>query len=294
MPHSSAKSDVARLSVASNTILVLAKLIIGALTGSMSILAEGIHSGIDLVAAVIAFFAVRIADRPPDKSHAYGHGKYENISGTIEALLIIVAAVYIAYEAIKKIIGHETGQQPELGIIIMAISAVLNWLVSARLFKVAKETDSIALEADGHHLRLDVFTSLGVFVGLLIVQVTGLWIVDQILALLVALWIGWVGVQISGKAVGPLLDQQLPLDEVERIVTIIDSDKRVCGYHKLRTRKSGAHRQVDVHLLVPSDMSLADAHDLAEEIEDQIRSEFANTTVVTHVEPEDEMRRETV
>ncbi len=288
MPSSAVKAGVARLSVISNTTLVLSKLMIGAVTGSMSILAEGIHSGIDLVAAIIAFFAVRAADRPPDETHAYGHGKYENISGTVEALLIIIAAIYIAYEAILKIIHQETGKQPELGIIIMVISAVMNWLVSARLFKVAKDTDSIALEADGHHLRLDVYTSLGVFAGLLVVRLTGLWIVDQIVALAVALWIGWIGVQISGKAVGPLLDQQLPLDEVERIVTIIDEDKRVLGHHKLRTRKAGAHRHVDVHLLVSKDMTLTQAHGLAEEIEDQIRSEFANTTVVTHVEPEEE------
>lgn len=289
MAQSSVKTGVARLSVISNTILVLTKLIIGIVTGSVSILAEGIHSGIDLIAAVIAFFAVRVADRPPDETHAYGHGKYENISGTVEALLIILAAIYIGFEAVQKFIHGGVLAQLDMGLVVMFISATLNWFVSGQLFKVAKQTDSIALEADGHHLRLDVYTSLGVFVGLLIVRITGWVIVDQILALAVALWIGWVGIQISGKAVGPLLDQQLPLDEVERIVTIIDSDKRIVGYHKLRTRKAGAHRYVDVHLLVPSVMNVTEAHDLAEEIEDQIRGEFHNTSVVTHVEPDNEV-----
>lgn len=286
MPNSSAKTGVARLSVLSNTILVVSKLIIGAVTGSVSILAEGIHSGIDLVAAVIAFFAVRAADRPPDEIHAYGHGKYENISGTVEALLIIVAAIYIGYEAVMRMIHGSELSRLGIGMVVMLVSAIANWIVSAKLFKVAKETDSIALEADGQHLRLDVYTSVGVLAGLLVVHLTGLVIIDQLLAMAVALWIGWVGIRISGKAIGPLLDQQLPLDEVERIVVIIDTDPRILGFHKLRTRKAGAHRFVDVHLFVHRDLSVIDGHDLAEEIEDQIRAEFPNTTVITHVEPE--------
>ncbi|MCX6374444.1 MAG: cation diffusion facilitator family transporter [Armatimonadetes bacterium] len=284
------KTGVAALSVCSNLFLVSAKLVIGFVTGSVSILAEGIHSGMDLAAAVIAFAAVRVSDRPPDERHAYGHGKYENISGTAEALLIIAAAVYIGYEAVMKFIHGGELSRLDVGMGIMFVSAVLNWIVSGRLFRVAKETDSIALEADGQHLRLDVYTSLGVLVGLFIVYLTHLVIIDRLLALAVALWIGWVGIRISGKALGPLLDTQLPLDEVERIVAIIDSDERIRAHHKLRTRKSGAHRHVDVHLLVPPDMSLADAHNLAEDVEDLIRAEFDHTTVVTHVEPEGDER----
>lgn len=284
------KTGVAALSVCSNLFLVSTKLVIGFVTGSVSILAEGIHSGMDLAAAVIAFAAVRISDLPPDERHAYGHGKYENISGTAEALLIIAAAVYIGYEAVMKFIHGGELARIDVGMGIMLISAVMNWIVSARLFRVAKETDSIALEADGQHLRLDVYTSLGVLVGLFIVYLTHLVIIDRLLALAVALWIGWVGVRISGKALGPLLDTQLPLDEVERIVEIIASEELVRGHHKLRTRKSGAHRHVDVHLLMPQDMSLADAHNLAEDVEDRIRAEFDHTTVVTHVEPEGDER----
>ena len=291
MTDSAAKTGVARLSVFSNTFLILTKLAVGLLTGSISILAEAIHSGIDLAAAVIAFFAVRVSDQPPDERHAYGHGKYENISGTAEALLIIGAAVYIGYEAVKRLIRGAELTRIDVGIAIMALSAIMNWVVSARLFRVAKETDSVALEADGQHLRLDVYTSLGVFAGLIAVYFTNLAIIDQLLALAVALWIAWVGIQISLKAIGPLLDTQLPLDEVERIIEIIDADERVRGHHKLRTRKSGAHRHVDVHLQVPNEMSIIEAHALAEEIEDRIREEFRNTHVITHVEPEDEAYR---
>jgi len=281
------KTTVARLSVISNILLVAGKAAVGLITGSVGILAEAIHSAVDLIAALIAFFAVRVADVPPDEAHAYGHGKYENISGTVEALLIIVAAVYIGYEAIKRIIEGAPVERLGIGMGVMLFSALANYVVSARLFKVAKETDSIALETDGHHLRLDVYTSAGVLLGLLVVYLTDIVLIDRLLGLAVALWIGWIGWQLSAKAVGPLLDLQLPVPEVERIISIIDGDERVRGFHKLRTRKSGAHRHVDVHLFVPKEMTLVDAHDLAEEIEDKIRAEFQNVTVLTHVEPEE-------
>lgn len=288
MSNTTAKTGVARLSVISNAFLISTKLAVGILTGSVSILAEALHSGIDLVAAVIAFIAVHVSDRPPDEAHAYGHGKIENISGTVEALLIIVAAIYIAYEAVMRFIHGTELVRLDLGIAVMLVSVIMNWIVSAKLFKVANETDSIALEADGQHLRLDVYTSIGVFAGLLVVYFTNIVLIDRLLAIGVALWIGWIGIQISGKALGPLLDIQLPETEVERIVSLIHSEPQVIGFHKLRTRKSGAQRHVDVHLIVPKSMSLTEAHDLAERVEDRIREEFRDIFVLTHVEPEEE------
>lgn len=285
--NTTAKTGAARTSVVSNILLVLSKGAVGFVTGSVSILAEAIHSAVDLGAAVIAYAAIRVAARPPDDAHAYGHGKYENVSGTVEALLIIAAAIYIAYEAIIRIVHGTEIERLGLGMTVMLVSAVANWLVSARLFKVARETDSIALEADGHHLRLDVYTSLGVLAGLTAVYLTDIVLIDRLLGLTVAVWIGWIGFRLSGKCLGPLVDLQLPLHEVERIMSIIDSDERVRGHHKLRTRKAGAERHVDVHLLVPRDMSVTEAHDLAEQIENKIREEFDNVRVLTHVEPEE-------
>jgi cation diffusion facilitator family transporter len=292
--NGNAKVQAARLSILSNATLVFLKLLVGAVSHSISIIAEAIHSGVDLIAAMIAFYAVRISAQPPDEAHAYGHGKYENISGTVEALLIIVAAFVIGIESVKKLY-HPVVLKAGLGVIVMLISALANLLVSANLFKVAKATDSIALEADGHHLRLDVFTSLGICLGLLAVYLAkgacpAVMYIDPVLGLLVAFWVGWIGLQLSHKAIGPLLDMQLPLSEVERITEIIHSDERVVGFHKLRTRKSGAQRHVDVHLIVPGKMSLSDAHELAEEIEDKIRAEFDHVSVLTHVEPDDDVR----
>ena len=288
--NTSIKTSAATASIISNVFLVIIKAIVGLASNSVSILAEAIHSGVDLIAALIAFFAVRVADQPPDEAHAYGHGKYENISGTVEALLIIAAAFFIGYEAVKKL-QHPEPINSGIGLIVMAVSAIANWLVSARLFKVAKETDSIALEADGHHLRLDVYTSVGIFVGLFVAYMfrtswQGAIYIDPVLGLGVAVWIGWIGLQLSGKALGPLLDLQLPMVEVERIAEIIHEEPGVLGFHKLRTRKSGAHRHVDVHIIVPHDMTLFDAHELAECVEDKIRAEFRNVFVLTHVEPE--------
>ena len=288
MAKTRAKTRAAAISVVSNVLLVLAKGAVGFLTGSVSILAEASHSAVDLLAAIIAYFAVRIAGQPPDESHAFGHGKYENVSGTVEAVLIIAVAVYIAHEAVAKIV-HGTGiGHLDVGIGIMLVSAVVNWFVSGRLFKVARETDSIALEADGHHLRLDVYTSLGVLVGLTVVSLTGIVLIDRLLGVGLAIWIGWIGLSLAARTLGPLLDSQLPLEEVERIVSILRSDRKVLGYHKLRTRKSGMERHVDVHLMVPSDMGLSEAHALAENIEDKIRAEFDNVFVLTHVEPHGE------
>lgn len=282
------KAETAALSVASNVLVVAAKGVVGVMTGSMSILAEAVHSMSDLAASLIAFFAVRAADKPPDDEHAFGHGKYENISGTVEAFLIILASIYVAYEAILRMIHGVGIERIGLGMAVMFVTAVLNWFVSARLFKVAEETDSIALEADGHHLRLDVYTSVGVFVGLTAVYLTDIVLIDRLVALGVAVWIAWIGYSLCKRSICPLLDVQLPQHEVQRIEAIIETHESVLGYHKLRTRKSGAERHIDVHLLVPEDMTLIDAHLVGEEIEDKIRAEFHNASVLTHVEPDEE------
>jgi cation diffusion facilitator family transporter len=285
------KRGAAAASIVSNTLLVLLKAVVGFFAGSVSILAEAVHSGVDLIAALIAFFAVKVADNPPDEDHPYGHGKYENVSGSIEAVLIVLAAVYIVYEAVMKILHDAPIETFSLGIgvVVMFISVVANIIVSQRLFRVAKKTDSIALEADGHHLRLDVYTSAGILVGLLLVLATGYTIIDRLLGLAVGLWIGWIGIELSKRAVSPLLDVQLPATELERIVQIIHSEEKVVGFHKLRTRKSGAHRHVDVHLFMPNEMSLSEAHNLAEQVEDKIRAELDNVFVLTHIEPEDDI-----
>jgi cation diffusion facilitator family transporter len=179
------KVKIARLSIASNTFLIVIKLIVGLLSGSVSIISEAIHSSMDLLAAIIAFFAVKISDTPADKEHPYGHGKYENVSGVIEAFLIIIASFWIIIEAVKKIFDHTPIESVGMGFIVMFISAAVNFVVSRKLYKVAKATESIALEADALHLKTDIYTSAGVGVGLLLIWITGATFLDPLVAMLV-------------------------------------------------------------------------------------------------------------
>jgi len=287
------KTNVALLSVASNTLLTSSKLIIGFISGSVSIISEGIHSGIDLLAACIAYYSVRESDKPADSRHAYGHGKIENISGTIEALLIFVAVVLIAVEAIRKLTqvisgnGGEVGSVAlSLGLVVMGCSALINVFVSARLMKVAKKTDSVALEADALHLRTDVYTSAGVFVGLLVIRFTGWHIVDPIIALGVALMITKAAYDLVKKAFFPLIDVSLPEEEKEIIAEAISHHQgEFVEFHALRTRKAGAERHVDLHLVVPKHASIAEVHELCDEIEQEINTLLSGTQVLIHTEP---------
>ena len=279
-----AKMKIARLSVLSNTILIIMKLTVGIISGSVSIISEAIHSTMDLIAAVIAFFSVRVSDTPPDSRHPYGHGKVENISGVIEGLLIFVAAIWIIVEALKKLLGEPFALDSIwIGAIIMAISATINWIVSARLYKVARETNSVALEADALHLKTDVYTSVGVAAGLGLILLTDIKWLDPVVAILVALFIIKESYVLLKKAFFPLLDTAWNADEVEELerkLNMLD-----VNYHDLRTRIAGNYRFIDVHIQIPENESVGSAHQYCDKIEDALKSEYENLTVSIHVEP---------
>ena len=280
------KTAVALLSVLSNTVLTLSKALIGLFSGSVSILSEAIHSGIDLFAAVIALFAVRESGKPADEKHEYGHGKIENVSGTVEALLIFVAAIWIIVEAIDKISGGVAVESVNWGLVVMGGSAMVNLLVSTMLMRVAKKTGSIALEADSMHLRTDVYTSAGVFAGLFLMKLTGWVMLDPIVAIGVALLIIKTAYQLSMEAFMPLVDVSLPADEREIIMSIINSYAgNFVEFHKLRTRRAGAERHIDLHLVVPRDQSVVEVHDLCNSIEQKIQEHFEGSHILIHAEP---------
>lgn len=280
-----AKVRVARLSVFSNTCLIIIKLIVGVFTGSVSIISEAIHSTMDLVAAVIAFFSVRISDKPADEEHPYGHGKIENISGVIEALLIFAASVWIIVEAVKKLLHPEGVESLGLGFIVMFISAGINFFVSKQLYKVAKQEDSIALEADALHLKADVYTSLGVGFGLLLIWITKLSFLDPVVAILVAIFILREAFHLLKTAFNPLLDVRLSDEEINIINNTISKHSSVyCDFHDLKTRKSGSTKHIDLHLVFPEDMSIKSAHDICDEIEDDLEILLKNTHVMIHIE----------
>lgn len=280
------KIGTARLSIFSNILLILLKLAAGIFTGSVSIISEAIHSSMDLMASVIAFFSIRISGLPPDKKHPYGHGKFENVSGVIEAFLIFIAAGWIIYEAVHKIIQPENPQSLGIGSVVMLISAVVNFIVSRRLYKVAKRTDSVALEADALHLKTDVYTSLGVFVGLVLLWIFQQPLIDPIVAIIVALMILKESISLFIKAYTPLLDTKISDDEIKQIEEIINecitSDM---GFHMLRTRKSGYTKYVDLHLEMPGDMTVKASHDICNHIEEKIIDKIGSAEVNIHTEP---------
>lgn len=287
------KSNVAILSVVSNSTLVVFKLIVGLFIGSVSVISEAIHSGVDLVAALIAYFAVRTANKPADEKHTFGHGKYENLSAAIEGALIFVAAIWIIYEAIKKLMYPGPVETPGWGVLIMGISAITNLVVSSRLFKVGRETDSMALIADGWHLRTDVWTSAGVALGLFLYYLGNLfypdlhlqWI-DPVVALGVAGLILKAAWELTSESFRILLDVSLPENEESLITSIISSFfPRAKSFHKLKTRKSGSERFIEFHLVVHKDLTVKEAHDICDEITRLIVEKFPLANVMIHTEP---------
>lgn len=284
----SRKSKAAAFSIASNVTLVILKLLVGIITGSVSIISEAIHSANDLLAAVIAYASVRISDRPPDAEHPFGHGKAESISGAIEAGLIIIAALWIVIEAVKRLLSGREVEHIGWGAAVMFVSVILNTFVSRYLFKVAKSEDSLALEADAQHLATDVYTSLGVALGLVVVWITDWHFLDPVAAIAVALLIGHIGWKLTVNASKHLMDHGLPLEEVRQIEQIVNAEPRVQSWHDLRTRKSGSQRHVDLHIVLRIDSTLLEAHEVADNLENRIKAQLPQAHVVIHTDPYDD------
>lgn len=282
------KKLAAFVSVVSNSSLIVLKLIAGAVSGSISIISEAIHSFSDLLASFLAYFSVSRSGEPPDEEHPFGHGKFEDLSGLIEGALIILASFYIIYEAVKKILTPENSLLDlNLALAVMIISVFVNTFVSIYLFKIAKETDSIALFADAEHLRTDIFSSLAVALGLFAIKVTGIHILDPIFAMIVAGIILRAGFSICKTTTGNLLDTSLPSEIRQTILAVVESylHKGISGYKELKTRKAGMKKQIAMTLLFEPGVSIRKAHQLCDEIEHDLESRLGNTDVLIHIEP---------
>lgn len=287
------KSKAAWLSVASNATLVVFKLIVGFLIGSVSVISEAIHSGIDLIAALIALFAVKTSSKPADSDHQFGHGKIENISGSVEAVLIFAAAGWIIYEAVEKMFHPRPVDAPLAGVAVMFVSTAANWFISSMLFRVGKKTDSVALVADAWHLRTDVYTSGGVMLALAAIWGLGVFFpyldaqwIDPVAAIFVAGLIVKAAYDLTVQAGRDLLDASLPKEENDCISGLIAEIRpKVIGFHKLRTRKSGSERFIEFHLIVEKDMTVEAAHKIADELERKIEARFTQTSTTVHIEP---------
>ena len=269
-------------------LITILKIIAGIMSGSLSIISEAIHSMSDLLASFLTFFSVIKSSQPADKDHPYGHGKYEDMSGFLEGALIILASLFIIYESAKKIIfSHSLEFESNLGIIVMLIAVILNIIVSSLLFKIAKESNSISLYADGEHLRTDVYSSLGVLLGLILIKITGYTLLDPIIAILVAGFIYKTGFSILKKAMDNLLDHSLPEKDIKKIKNIIETNLGTAKLkeNSIKARQVGPSTDIDFILQFPKEASLCECHKICEEIENQIKKTFLNSSISIHYEP---------
>lgn len=286
MISSNKRVKVALLSILSNITLIIFKIIAGVLSGSVSIISEAIHSGMDLLASIVAFLSVRHSVKPADQKHPFGHGKVENISGMVEGALIFIAAAMIIFEAVKKIFEPVQIEQAAVAIIVMLVSGLINLAVSRKLYKTAKEEDSMALEADALHLKTDVYTSIGVGLGIILIKITGLLILDSVVAILVALLIIKEAWDLSKNALDYLLDSRLSDIEEEEIKEVIKShSNEFIGFHKLKTRKSGSVKHIDFHITVDPDLTVKEAHDIVGSMKKDMNEKFNNTRINIHIDP---------
>jgi cation diffusion facilitator family transporter len=284
------KPAAAAVSIASNSALIGLKLAAAAITGSVAILSEAIHSMIDLVASVIAFVSVRRADEPADVDHPYGHEKLESLAAQIEGLLILVGAALIVYEAVDRLVAGAEVEKLGIGIAVLGFAAVANVFVSLFLRQQARRHSSPALAADAAHLGTDALTSVGVLVGLALVQITGANAIDSAVAIAVAMAIVVSGVRIMRRSASALVDEAPPPAEMDRIEGIIARTRaeapEIVGYHQLRARTAGRRRYIDLHLQFRTGTTLERAHELAHQLRDAIEAELGNAEVLIHVEPE--------
>ncbi len=284
------KTRAAALSIVSNVTLISLKVVAGIVTGSIAIITEAAHSSIDLVASVIAYFSVRKADEPADEDHPYGHAKIENLSAAIQGILILVGAAIIVFESVRRLVDHPKVESLGIGIAVIGFSAVANVGVSSYLQRQARLTESPALEGDAAHLRTDAATSAGVLAALVAVEVTGMQILDPITALVVAIAIVGAGVRILWRSSRVLVDEALPQEEMDAVAEAVErhSAPELCGFHKLRARRAGSRRYVDLHVQFAEGTSLRRAHEISHALQGEIRQRLRGADVLIHLEPEDE------
>jgi cation diffusion facilitator family transporter len=288
------KPRAAAVSIASNATLIAVKLAAAAITGSVAILSEALHSMIDLIASVIAFVSVRRADEPADVEHPYGHEKLESLAASIEGMLILAGAALIVYESVHRLVTGAGVEKLGVGIAVIAFSAAANLAVSVFLRRQARLHRSPALAGDAAHLGTDALTSVGVLIGLALVQITGADAIDSAVAIAVAIVIVFAGVRILRQSASALVDEAPPAEEMDRIEAVIARDRagapEIVGYHKLRARTSGRRRYIDLHVQFRTGTGLERAHDLAHDLRDAIESELGDAEVLIHVEPESSKR----
>ncbi|UCH51505.1 MAG: cation transporter [Chloroflexota bacterium] len=282
----STRSGAVRLSLAVVIGLIAFKVVVGVITGSISVIAQAVDSFLDLLAIVITFFAVIIATKPADENHPFGHGKVENIAAITQAMLIFSAGGLIIYSAVRRITTGAAIELTEAGIGVMLVSIIASIFLSRHLLRVSRANDSIALEASARNIAADVYSAAGVLVGLVVIRFTRLSIIDPIIALLVSLIILKAAYDVLRKSFGGLIDVKLPEAE-ENVIrsAIMEHAGELVDFHELRTRKAGSQRYIDLHLVMPKDISVEEAHRMCDHLEQDIEGKLQQASVTIHVEP---------
>lgn len=277
----------ALLSVASNALLALAKLVVGLVTGSVAVLSDAANSAGDLVASGIAFAGVRAASRPADDEHPYGHERSENLAALVEGTLVLAAGAAVAAESVRRLVDGSDGLVSlDLAVAVMVASALVNLAVSGRLRRVARRTGSPALAADATHLASDVWTSAGAAAGLVVVAATGWTRVDAAVGVAIALYVVVVGARIAWRAAQVLIDRALPTEEMDAIETVLAgfvTDAGV-GFHAVRGRHAGSKRHIDMHMVVPPETTVRDGHALSGRVKSAVRTALPGSEVLIHLE----------
>jgi cation diffusion facilitator family transporter len=282
----STRSGAVKFSLAIVIGLIVFKVVVGVITGSISVIAQAVDSFLDLLAIVITFFAIIIATKPADENHPFGHGKVENIAAIAQAMLIFTAGGLIIYSAVRRIITGATIELTEAGIGVMLVSIIASIFLSRHLLRVSRATDSIALEASARNIAADVYSAAGVLVGLVVIRFTRLSIIDPIIALLVSLIILKAAYDVLRKSFGGLIDVKLPEAEESVIRSaIMEHAGELVDFHELRTRKAGSQRYIDLHLVMPKDISVEEAHRMCDHLEHDIEDKLQQASVTIHVEP---------
>ena len=265
--------------------LIVLKVVVSVISNSISIIAQATDSILDVFSIGVTLVALRVSDVPADKKHPFGHGKAEGLSALLQAVLVLGAGSFIVYSAIQRIINSAV-IQPDEGIAVMVISIIASFFLSRHLRRVAKATDSTAIDASARNIGADVYSAGGVLVGLLLVRATGLAILDPIVAVIVAGLVLKAGYEVLTRALRELLDSALPKNEQEALDNCLkEHSSQLVGFHAIRSRRSGKQRFIDLHILMPRYLTLEKAHDMCDHLERDIKDKIPNANVLIHVEP---------
>jgi len=281
-----AGSRTARVSSFAVAGLVVIKIIAGVFTGSLGIFAQTADSAVELFAVIVSFITLRVATKPADREHPFGHGKMETVAVVVQGLLIFLIGIIISYFAVQRILNPAVLRYSEIGMVVMAFSILVSLFLSRYMLGKQQAVKSSFLAGTAKNMVADIFSALAVLAGMVVIRFTGWQILDPVIALLIVLWLFKMAVDIMRRSSPGLIDEKLPSTEEEIInSTIMEHCSQLLGYHRLRTRKSGYQRYIDLHLVVPRGTSVADAHWITEHLEQDIRRKLPHTSMIIHIEP---------